>query len=212
MAGIGPFAVPAGKKGVFVWANDMNPESYRYLNDTVKRNKADQFVRTFNEDGHNFIRRAADLVYEASKSGDHALVRPRHKFSRSHPTPAPKPKRVAVPPTISHFVMNLPGSATTFLHCYRGLYAGKEELFAPHTETKLPVVHVHCFAPKLSDEEVFEDINKRIYDEIGVRLPAGDDLDSGQVSVYDVRDVAPNKRMFCASFRIPAEVAFAPRD
>jgi len=92
------------------------------------------------------------------------------------------------------------------------LYAGKEELFAPHTETKLPVVHVHCFAPKLSDEEVFEDINKRIYDEIGVRLPAGDDLDSGQVSVYDVRDVAPNKRMFCASFRIPAEVAFAPRD
>lgn len=39
MAGIGPFAVPAGKKGVFVWANDYNPESYRYLKDAIKKNK-----------------------------------------------------------------------------------------------------------------------------------------------------------------------------
>lgn len=40
MAGIGPFAVPAGKKGVFVWANDFNPESYRFLKDAVTKNKA----------------------------------------------------------------------------------------------------------------------------------------------------------------------------
>lgn len=39
MAGIGPFAVPAGKKGVFVWANDMNPDSFHYLNEAVARNK-----------------------------------------------------------------------------------------------------------------------------------------------------------------------------
>lgn len=40
MAGIGPFAVPAGKKGVFVWANDKNPESYKYLETAIERNKA----------------------------------------------------------------------------------------------------------------------------------------------------------------------------
>ena len=39
MAGIGPFAVPAGKKGVFVWANDMNPESFHCLEASVARNK-----------------------------------------------------------------------------------------------------------------------------------------------------------------------------
>jgi len=39
MAGIGPFAVPAGKKGVFVWANDMNPESYKCLLTAIEKNK-----------------------------------------------------------------------------------------------------------------------------------------------------------------------------
>ena len=39
MAGIGPFAVPAGKRNVFVWANDKNPESYKYLKKAIDNNK-----------------------------------------------------------------------------------------------------------------------------------------------------------------------------
>lgn len=45
MAGIGPFAVPAGKNGVFVWANDYNPESYNYLQDAITRNKVRSYPR-----------------------------------------------------------------------------------------------------------------------------------------------------------------------
>lgn len=42
MAGVGPFALPAAKKGVFVWANDLNPVSYKYLEEGILRNKVSQ--------------------------------------------------------------------------------------------------------------------------------------------------------------------------
>ncbi|KAI0898293.1 Met-10+ like-protein-domain-containing protein [Annulohypoxylon nitens] len=220
MAGIGPFAVPAGKKGVFVWANDYNPESYRYLDENIKRNKVGQYVHPFNEDGRTFIRRAADLVYAASTNGEHAVSGPNRKEQRSrHPnsktagnsTSIPESKCIPIPSTISHFVMNLPASAISFLPCFRGLYSGKEQLFAPHTGTKLPMVHVHCFAPKADDDTPFANISERISAEIGIEMRSGDAENAYEVSILEVRNVAPNKRMFCASFRVPPEVAFADR-
>ena len=38
-AGVGPFALPAAKKGCGVLANDLNPESYRWLLRNVESNK-----------------------------------------------------------------------------------------------------------------------------------------------------------------------------
>ncbi|OTB06614.1 hypothetical protein M426DRAFT_20712 [Hypoxylon sp. CI-4A] len=220
MAGIGPFAIPAGKRGVFVWANDYNPESYRYLDENIKRNKVEQFVRPFNKDGRVFAREAADLVYAASTNGENAVSGPNRREKRSrHPssktadksTPAPEPKRIPIPPTISHFVMNLPASAITFLPHFRGLYAGREQLFAPHTGTRLPVVHVHCFAPRADDDASLIDVCERISAEIGVEMRLGEVENDHEVSVLEVRNVAPNKHMSCASFRVPPEVAFAAR-
>lgn len=48
-AGVGPFAVPAGKKGCGVFANDLNPISYKYLQVNIANNK----VRLRNLDGIN---------------------------------------------------------------------------------------------------------------------------------------------------------------
>lgn len=38
-AGVGPFALPAGKKGCGVFANDLNPNSYKYLQVNINDNK-----------------------------------------------------------------------------------------------------------------------------------------------------------------------------
>lgn len=37
-AGVGPFAVPAAKKGCAVFANDLNPSSEKYLAINVNKN------------------------------------------------------------------------------------------------------------------------------------------------------------------------------
>ena len=107
--------------------------------------------------------------------------------------------------------MNLPASALEFLHNFKGLYCGHEDLFAPHTNVKLPLIHAHCFAVKADDATPLQDICQRIYSETGVQLQPGDAEKAGEVAIHEVRDVAPAKRMFCASFRLPPEVAFASR-
>jgi tRNA (guanine37-N1)-methyltransferase len=206
MAGVGPFAVPAGKKGVFVWANDLNPDSYASMKDAISRNKVANFVRPFNEDGHKFIHHAASDLLNLSATGNNTISIPAKRSRTANPAdPILPPKVITIPPIISHFVMNLPASAISFLPSFRGLYAGHESTFAPHTSTKLPMVHVHCFSTK-SEDNVREgiDICERISAMLGVTIRPDDE----EVTIHDVRDVAPLKRMFCASFRLPAEVAF----
>ena len=122
--------------------------------------------------------------------------------------PEPSPAIITIPQTINHFVMNLPATAIDFLGSFTGLYQGHETLFEPHTKRKLPMVHVHCFSTK-SDDNVREghEICHRISEKLGYEIKPGDE----DLVVYDVREVAPKKRMFCASFRIPGEVAFRER-
>ncbi|EGF34581.1 hypothetical protein AAULH_14181, partial [Lactobacillus helveticus MTCC 5463] len=55
-AGVGPFAIPAAKNnGCIVFANDLNPHSYAYLEDNIKLNRVATVFPT-NEDGRDFIR------------------------------------------------------------------------------------------------------------------------------------------------------------
>lgn len=99
--------------------------------------------------------------------------------------------------------MNLPASALTFLPSFIGIYAQHEALFCPQTETHLPLVHVYCFSSK-SDDNAAEKV--KICEEISGHLEFK--IDEAKVEITDVRDVSPSKRMFCASFRLPAAVAF----
>jgi tRNA (guanine37-N1)-methyltransferase len=57
MAGVGPFAIPIGLKSSFniVYANDLNPDSYKYLLENISINKVTANVHAFNLDGKEFI-------------------------------------------------------------------------------------------------------------------------------------------------------------
>ncbi|ORY14999.1 Met-10+ like-protein-domain-containing protein [Clohesyomyces aquaticus] len=210
MAGVGPFAIPAGKKKCFVWANDLNPESYKYLQECIAKNKVGNFVQPFNEDGHKFIRTATSDLLQAQHS---VPIYPKTKQPRKDKTPIAPLKTLVQPQIFSHYVMNLPASAIEFLPSFIGLYSNIpgvpasdiRQLFTPHTNTKLPMIHVYCFSTK-SDDNVAESLE--ICAEISRQLGHGITPETPEVRIWDVRDVAPKKRMFCASFRLPEEVAF----
>jgi tRNA (guanine37-N1)-methyltransferase len=208
-AGVGPFAVPAGKKKVFVWANDLNPESYKSLETNINLNKVADYVRAFNADGTDFIRTASHALLNTEYAVD---VMPKTKFSRSNPPKQkPAPLKTLVQPRIfSHYVMNLPASGINFVSSFVGLYTNVsgvpvseiKELFK---HRKMPMVHVHCFSTK-SDDNVKE--KEEICEELSRQMGYHITPDMDEVDIYDVRDVAPKKRMFCATFRLPEDVAF----
>jgi tRNA (guanine37-N1)-methyltransferase len=55
MAGVGPFSVPMAMAGIRVYANDLNPSSFTYLEVNAKKNKCTKTLSSFNCDGRLFI-------------------------------------------------------------------------------------------------------------------------------------------------------------
>ena len=212
MAGVGPFAVPAGKKGIFVCANDLNPASYEALQWAIQRNKVSEYVQPFCADGRQFIRTASDMIRH-----EPFIVYPKIKVSRKLEPAAQERALIdflaANPPiyrpsTFDHFVMNLPATAIEFLDSFIGLYQTRDREFQPHGDRNLPLIHVHLFqARRESDREESEEIWSRISRYLEFELRNG----QKDQELHYVRLVAPNKKMYCATFRLPPEVAFATR-
>lgn len=211
MAGVGPFAIPAAKKGVWVWANDLNPACYESLQLAVTDNKVTPFVKAFNEDGATFIRQAAKRLLAEQRSFQ---KRPKATTSRTM-TKAEREKATAEaqrntvtitePHTIDHFVMNLPETAIDFLHSFRGLYAGHQDIFTGADGRALPMVHVYTFQQR---KDTIEEERAELLQRLSERLGHPLSVDKHEVELHQARLVAPKKWYYCASFRLPEEVTF----
>ncbi|KAI0695651.1 Met-10+ like-protein-domain-containing protein [Cytidiella melzeri] len=221
-AGVGPFALPAARKGCAVLANDLNPESYKYLDINIQNNKVSTLVRSSCEDGKDFIRSSVIRVL------DQPFPPPRNIISKTQQLRAKKLAReegkleqgpaneFAASTTdlsgcqrqrITQYVMNLPDSAITFLGAFRGLLsaanAGGRDLSGVYdADSSMPTVHCYCFAREPEPEKAEINIRERVEEQLGGPLEA-------EVSLFHVRSVAPNKEMYCISFRLPRTIAFA---
>ncbi|KAG7876807.1 hypothetical protein KL905_005240 [Ogataea polymorpha] len=211
MAGVGPFAVPAGKKQCIVFANDLNPESYKYLKQNVKINKVDSFVNCFNEDGRDFIKSSPKVLADyAENHKDIEVFKPNARGTKKH-----KVTKVEIPRFFSHYVMNLPDSAITFVDAFVGLFSNAfPELTRSEVKDlpgyRLPVIHVHHFekfAPTENPEPTEQELQHRIHRKLVDLLKF--EISFENLSFHYVRLVAPTKPMFCVSFTLPEEVAFA---
>ena len=182
-AGIGPFAVPAAKrKNCRVLANDLNPESYRYLNENITLNKVAN-LKAFNLDGREFIRQVvrADLV--ESWRAEKAKSQGKGQF---------------------HVIMNLPAIAVEFLDAFVGLTADElddqsiGERYRNNTLT-MPTVYCYCFHQiELDKGQMVANVKSRLNCDM---------IES--IDVFFIRKVAPAKDMYRLTVRLPKQVLFA---
>ncbi|CAD5177385.1 unnamed protein product [Musa acuminata subsp. malaccensis] len=92
---------------------------------------------------------------------------------------------------VDHVIMNLPASALEFLDVFKGLIQRE------HWRGSLPWIHCYCFIRSTETK--------------GSILSKAESLLSTKITdpiFHRVRDVAPNKAMFCLSFKLPIETCF----
>ncbi|KAG8187802.1 hypothetical protein JTE90_025840 [Oedothorax gibbosus] len=125
-AGVGPFAVPLSKKKCQVHANDLNPDSFKWLKHNAKLNKVTEYLHPYNLDGKEFIQTVV-------KKGIIEIWNNEENEER----------RV-------HVLMNLPASALEFLEAFKGLLVGEDV----QKIGEMPVVY--CYFFKRKDEDILD--------------------------------------------------------
>lgn len=157
-AGVGPFAIPAAKKGCHVYANDLNPCSYQSLLDNAQWNKVT--VQAYNLDGREFIRQIKDKIVPeilTNSNDNNSSIEESHKSD-------------------IHIVMNLPSIAIEFLDCLKGFY---DSIPKNSTMLRVPLVHCYSFSNSPTPEN---DVVKRVRETIGVELDSYDVFNVRDVS------------------------------
>lgn len=124
-AGVGPFAIYAARKRIRVLANDLNPESYKWLRKNATINKLKGQFQAFNMDGREFLRN---------------IVKPDILSRRDQNLPGTE-----------HIVMNLPASAVEFLDILPNWFT-EEEL--KKVCVKPLTFHVYCFVKASKEEDI----------------------------------------------------------
>ena len=176
-AGVGPFAVPASMLGCTVYANDINPESVKWMTLNLESNrskKSSKDYHVFNLDGREFLRTIAFARIEAHQRAVQNDADQRWCQSDN---------KIVI-------LMNLPDIALTFLDVFPSWLStlGDEK-----DQWPLPV-QIHCYTFSKADDQE-DDIRSQLK----TILPQVDDAN---IAVRFVRHVAPKKDMMCAQITL----------
>lgn len=146
---MGPFAIPAAKKAVYVYANDLNPASFEALekNTKIRENKVKpEFIKCYNLDGREFIKTVIKQDLSERLCSDVAIG-----------------EEAKI-----HIVMNLPAIAVEFLDTFKGLLVDVKEHLVDSSH--LPYVHCYFFTKNMDDST--EELRERLKCSLG-DLPPG---------------------------------------
>lgn len=190
-AGVGPFSVPAAKAKCRTYANDLNPESVKWLGINMKRNKVKpEMYSIYNMDAKDFIKeRLKTFLFDEYKRVDDEEL-------------ATKPK--------IHILMNLPALAPTFLNHFVGLFKedfktqiNSRELVSLFREQSLDhVIYCYCFLKGMFDDPKAQ-VRAMIEEQLGRELS-----DNQLIDIFRVRNVAPYKEMYRVDIKLDENILF----
>uniref|UniRef100_A0A804JDL5 tRNA (guanine(37)-N1)-methyltransferase n=1 Tax=Musa acuminata subsp. malaccensis TaxID=214687 RepID=A0A804JDL5_MUSAM len=201
-AGIGPFTIPAAQKGCLVYANDLNPDSVHYLRINAQINKVEDRVYTYNMDARAFMHHIMTVPDSDSKQKTGEAV---SKDDHSKEL-ATNEKEVVTQEMLNagkDHQDSLNGSSVKENTAVkRQLDKAGNDVFKgliqrEHWRGSLPWIHCYCFIRSTETK--------------GSILSKAESLLSTKITdpiFHRVRDVAPNKAMFCLSFKLPIETCF----
>ncbi|CAE7181491.1 unnamed protein product, partial [Rhizoctonia solani] len=228
-AGVGPFAVPAAKRGAIVYANDLNQESTKWMQVNVQNNKVVPRVRISTLDGRQFIQDVVQTAWTTpfppeayikplsvkERRSKRAAAKNAHSVldTDTDPKDIPGPEQTPLvnesahqPPPgcdsrrIDHFVMNLPATAIEFLDAFRPAFTMLRNLYGKDVqEVYKAMPMVHVHCFTRELEE--ENAHKDIVERAEAALGCAI---TKSVLLHHVRKVAPNKEMYCLSFQLPS--------
>ena len=187
--GVGPLALRACKQGVKVYANDLNPDAYTYLNNNIRINKLNKDnIKTYNMDAREFIKGLVNMsknnVDEDEENGDKIFPKDLH---------------------INHFYMNLPKDAIEFMDIFVGLFKGcKNDIY---NKDNLPIIHVYGFAK--IDNNPHELLKKRIARAFKIEYDLfKKECEKDILNIQNVRDISNKKVVYCIDMKIPEIIAY----
>ena len=187
--GVGPLALRACKQGVKVYANDLNPDAYTYLNNNIRINKLNKDnIKTYNMDAREFIKGLVNMsknnVDEDEENGDKIFPKDLH---------------------INHFYMNLPKDAIEFMDIFVGLFKGcKNDIY---NKDNLPIIHVYGFAK--IDNNPHELLKKRIAKAFKIEYDLfKKECEKDILNIQNVRDISNKKVVYCIDMKIPEIIAY----
>ncbi|CDJ59442.1 met-10 domain-containing protein, putative [Eimeria maxima] len=224
-AGVGAFAVFLARTGCVVAANDGNPSSAASMQANVKRNGVANLVDVHNQDARDFLRSQAQPA---------AIAALQRKRLQAGGTPSNAKDAIARKVEYRsavevHVLMNLPELAIEFLDVFPGLLAESEpqpKRHCPDGEALsskaagevTPQVsrwRVHCYAfcrdPRPEQELKISDLQMSAESRRVFCRSCVSSNDSPLPYELQVRDVAPNKQMYCLAFDLPPDVLYGER-
>ncbi|THU49173.1 hypothetical protein C4D60_Mb06t06770 [Musa balbisiana] len=193
-AGIGPFTIPAAQKGCLVYANDLNPDSVHYLRINAQINKVEDCVYTYNMDARAFMHHIMTVPDSDSKQKTGEAV---SKDDHS------KELAIDEKEVVTQEMLNvgkdhqdsLNGSSVKENTAVKRQLDKAGNVFQGNGNTNKRIRGFH-----LTVSRPWEHVDHKAESLLSTKIT--------DPIFHRVRDVAPNKAMFCLSFKLPLETCF----